>query len=118
MKRLSTIELYREDLRFSAGHLLIFSATHREKLHGHNYQISAAITTEIEENGLRVDYRYYHEKLAVLCQQLDLYFLLPAESRYLKIEDKGDYYHAHFDQEIIPFLKKDVLILPIEKHYY
>jgi len=114
MSRLATIEIFREDLNFSAGHFTIFSATHREKLHGHNYQVSAAITTKIEENGLRVDYRHYHDKVATLCQRLNLAFLLPAKSRYLKIEEHENYYHAHFDQEMIPFLKKDVIILPIE----
>jgi 6-pyruvoyltetrahydropterin/6-carboxytetrahydropterin synthase len=113
MNKLATIELYREDLNFSAGHFTIFSATEREKLHGHNYQIHAAITTLVPENGLRFDYRYYHNKIKEVCQELNLCFLLPTESQYLKIEDAGQYYHAHFNQEVIPFLKADVRLIPI-----
>lgn len=111
--RLTTIELYREDLKFSAGHFTVFSATHREKLHGHNYQVHASITTLIEENGLRFDYRVYHKKIDAICKHLNLCFLLPAHSPYLKIEEQGAYYQVHFDNEIIPFLKSDVLILPV-----
>lgn len=103
MTKLSTIEIFRDDLGFSAGHFTIFSPTHREKLHGHNYQVSAAITTEIEANGIRFDYRHYHAKLEQLCQSIDLCFLLPARSRYLNIEDKENYYHVHFNGEVLPF---------------
>jgi 6-pyruvoyltetrahydropterin/6-carboxytetrahydropterin synthase len=111
--RLTTLELYREDLKFSAGHFTIFSECHREKLHGHNYQVYAAITTIIAENGIRFDYRYYNGKLKKLCEQLNLFFLLPAYSPYLKIVEEGGYYQAHFNSEILLFLKSDVLILPI-----
>lgn len=114
MSKLSIIEIYREDLNFSAGHFTIFSATHREKMHGHNYQVSMSITTSIEDNGLRFDYRFYHDKLDKICRQLDLTFLLPAHSKFLRIEEQDNYYHAYFDQEMIPFLKSDVIILPIE----
>lgn len=113
MSKLSTIELFREDLHFSAGHFTIFSATEREKMHGHNYQIHAFITTLIEHDGIRFDYRIFHEKLMRICKQLNLCFLLPSESRYLKIEEQGNYYHAYFNGEMLPFLKSDVVILPI-----
>ncbi len=113
MSRLTTIELFREDLKFSAGHFTIFSATHREKLHGHNYGVHVSLTTSIETNGLRFDYRDYHKKIEKFCRDLNLCFLLPGRSDYLKIEEQGAYYHAHFNGEMIPFLKSDVVILPI-----
>lgn len=113
MSKLCTIELFREDLHFSAGHFTIFSATEREKMHGHNYHVHAFITTLVEKDGIQFDYRFYHQKLMVICKQLNLCFLLPSESRFLKIEEHGNYYHAHFDQEMLPFLKNDVVILPI-----
>lgn len=113
MSRLTTIELSRRNLQFSAGHFTIFSATEREKLHGHNFQVHAALTTIIEDNGIRFDYRVYYKKLEALCRQLNLCFLLPSESSYLQITEENDYYYAHFNQEKIPFLKNDVVILPV-----
>lgn len=111
--RLATLQLHREALDFSAGHFTILSSTEREDLHGHNYSISAAFKVLLNENGMAFDYRLYKGKLRYLVSQLDRRFLLPSKSPYLRIEDTGDMWFAHFNGEKIPFLKRDILILPI-----
>ena len=113
MKRLATIELHAEEHSFSAGHFTIFSATEREDLHGHNYHVSVSMQVELNDNGMAFDYRIYKNKLRQLCQQLDRRFLLPAQSHYLTLEETADMWIGHFNQERIPFLKRDVLILPV-----
>ncbi len=113
MSRLTVVEIEKEENSFSAGHFTIFSATEREDLHGHNYYVSLALTVMIDDNGLAFDYRVYKQKLQSLCKLLDRHFLLPSQSKYLKLEDTGDMWIAHYGQERIPFLKRDVVILPI-----
>lgn len=113
MPRLSTIELFKEEMKFSAGHFTIFSSTDRENLHGHNYNLYASFTTEIEDEGLSFDYRFYKEKLYNLCQSLDETVLIPGDCKYLSIAEKGGYYHIQFNDEELIFLKRDVTILPI-----
>lgn len=113
MKRLSTIELFKEDMKFSAGHFTIFSKEIRENLHGHNYNVHVSITTLIGDEGLSFDYRFYKEKFYKLCCLLNEIFLLPGRSKYLSITDEGDYYHVTFNNEKLIFLKRDVKILPI-----
>lgn len=113
MARLSTIELQKEDMKFSTGHFTIFSSTVRENLHGHNYNLYAAFTTVIEDEGLSFDYRYYKKKLYDLCRQLNQTTLLPGLCKYLSIKEEGDYYHVHFDKEVIIFLKRDATIIPV-----
>ena len=113
MSRLATVDINAEEHRFSAGHFTIFSATQREDLHGHNYHVALSMEVLLHENGMAFDYRIYKNKLRELCQQLDRRFLLPSQSCYLKIEEVGDMWIGHFNQEKIPFLKRDVLILPI-----
>lgn len=113
MTRLTTVEIRKEENEFSAGHFTIFSATEREDMHGHNYSVSIAIHALLNEEGLSFDYRVYKKKCQALCQTLDRRFLLPATSKYLQLEDTGDMWIAHFNQERIPFLKRDVVILPI-----
>jgi 6-pyruvoyltetrahydropterin/6-carboxytetrahydropterin synthase len=111
--RSATVELHKDELNFSAGHFTVFSATEREDLHGHNYYVHAAFDVMLNDNGMAFDYRIYKQKILQLCSQLNLRFLLPAHSKFLKLEDKDDMWLAHFNTEKIPFLKRDVVILPI-----
>ncbi len=115
MQEVTTIELTKENLEFAAGHFTIFSSTTRERLHGHNFRVAAKIQALLTpELDIAFDYGIYKDILSRLCNQLDNYFLLPSKSPYLKIVEEGDYYYAFFNQDKIPFLKKDVLLLPLK----
>lgn len=113
MSRLSTIELFKEDMKFAAGHFAIFSAEERENLHGHNYNVYVSYTTIIEDEGMAFDYRYYKKKLRDLCNSLNQIVLMPGLCKHLRIEEAGDYYHVFFNNEKIIFLKRDLKILPV-----
>ena len=113
MKQRTTIELYKEAMKFSSGHFTIFSATEREGLHGHNFTVYLSLDTLVNKNGLSFDYRYYKKKMLGLCKHLSHSFLIPTQSQFLRIEEKDDYCYIHFNNEAIPFLKKDVTFLPI-----
>lgn len=111
--KLTTITLYKEDMKFSAGHFTIFCATKRERLHGHNYQVRAEITSLVNDNGLTFDYRIYKDKIRALCRELNEYFLLPTQSPYLTLEEKDGQCLCFFNGERIPFLSSDVKLLPV-----
>lgn len=111
--RFANLTIHKEELCFSAGHFTIFSATEREQLHGHNYMVSVTFNIAIEHNGLSFDYRLYKEKLKKMCGELDRHFLLPSQSPYLQIEENDDYIFALHHQKKIPFLKEDVILLPL-----
>lgn|SRR3990167_1225860 len=113
MAEQATLEFYKGFCGFSAGHFTIFSKNKRECLHGHNYSLEAAVTAAIHEPGMIFDYAYFKNKIQLLCNRLDRRFLLPENSPYLKIVEEDEYYYVSFDEETIPFLKKDVLLLPI-----
>jgi len=113
MSRPSTIELHKESMKFSSGHFTVFSETKRERLHGHNYTVYAAFTTLIDDNGLSFDYRDYKEQLFSLCNELNQAFLLPENCKFLKLVEQDEYINVHFNGEKIPFLKNDVVILPV-----
>lgn len=112
--RQTTIELFKEGMKFSAGHFTIFSATERENLHGHNFNVYISLTANILENGMCFDYGIYKKRVNSLCKEWNEIVLLPGNSKYLKIEETEDFIYAHFNNEKIPFLKRDVLVLPIE----
>ena len=111
--RVATLEVHKEEFSFSAGHFTIFSATDREHLHSNNYYVSVAFEFKIEHNGLSFDYRHYKKKILSLCEQLDRRFLLAGQSPYLQLEEDGDYCYAYFDNKKLPFLKEDVVVLPL-----
>lgn len=113
MNRTSTIELNKENMKFSAGHFTIFSATQREKMHGHNYMVHVAITTTVKEEGLSFDYRFYKDKIYKLCRELNGLFLLPEYSEHLKITSRENAYYIQFDEEEFLFPKADVCIMPL-----
>jgi 6-pyruvoyltetrahydropterin/6-carboxytetrahydropterin synthase len=113
VSRLAIVEIDKEELKFSAGHFMILSATERESLHGHDYQVSAAFHAHIQTNGMAFDCRYYKQKLLALCKTLDYRFILPSESDFLNIEESNDSWICHMSLEKLTFLKKDAIVLPI-----
>ena len=114
MKRyLSTIELQKENMTFNAGHTTIFSATEREPLHGHYYQVAVGITAWVSENGMKFDYRYYKKRVGDLCQELNQIFLMPMYSPYLEFSQDEAYYYFRFNHKTMPFLKEDVKLMPV-----
>ncbi len=110
---LTTIELSEESFGFSAAHFTIFSATQRERLHGHNYLVKAKFLAELGALGIAFDYAIYKKKLNALAQQLNSYLLLPGASPVLRIQETEEGYEVFFHEDRLVFLKRDVLILPI-----
>ena len=109
----ATIEIHRESLHFSVAHFTIFSDSKRENLHGHNYTVKATVTGPIGDNGLCFDYTIVKNALQKLCDSLDEKTLLPECSPHLQLLEDADYWIATFDNTKLPFLKRDVKVLPV-----
>jgi 6-pyruvoyltetrahydropterin/6-carboxytetrahydropterin synthase len=113
VKAYTSIEISKEDLKFSGAHFTIFSATDRERLHGHNFKVSLVLTADVGDNGMCFSYVEIKSRLRKLCSRLDEYTLLPAESPYMRVVERGEFYIAEFNGEEIPFLKTDTIVLPV-----
>lgn len=113
MECLTTLYIDKESHKFSAAHYTIFSATQRERLHGHNYSVSAKIVAPMGDNGFAADYNVYKRRLKSLCEALDEYLLLAEQSPYQRVERQGDCYQVLFGSEEMRFLASDTLLLPI-----
>jgi len=112
-RQLTTIEISKEYLHFSAAHFTLFSPTERENLHGHNFYVEASLEGEVGADGLCFDYNVIKSVLKTLCDSLDELVLLPSRSPYLIVRDRGDQIVAQFGSEQIPFLPRDVKLLPV-----
>lgn len=113
MMKSVTITLRRGPLYFSSGHFTIFSATARECLHGHNYYVEAEFVAKESEPGLLCDYAILKQKIKSICTPLHCKFILPTQSPYAKVEIKDEQVQVYFAGETIPFLRKDIVLLPV-----
>lgn len=114
MPQYASIEIEKTYLHFSAAHFTIFSATNRERLHGHNWRIAVEITGEIDDNGLLFDYAIYKKILKDLCYQYDEYTLIAERSPHLVISSDEDYYYIEHNKITQPLLKTDTILLPVK----
>lgn len=113
VSRYAIVELATDELKFSAGHFMLLSATEREGMHGHDYAVRAALHTRYHSNGMGFDCRIYKQKLKSLCQLLDYRFLLPMTSEYLRVEETATEWRCQHNHQTFAFLKKDAIGLNI-----
>lgn len=113
MARLTTLHIDKESHKFSAAHYTIFTASERERLHGHNYSVSGRFVAPMGQNGFSADYNVYKKRLNALCEELDEYLILAGNSPYQTIEEVGDEYHVRYADDHMRFLRADTLVLPI-----
>ena len=113
MSRQVTLHIEKQAHKFSAAHYTIFSATERERLHGHNYFVTAKIVATMGSNGFSADYNVYKKRIQAICDRYDEYMLLPEFSPFQSIERIGDEIHAHFNGRVLKFLADETWILPV-----
>ncbi len=113
MTRLTTLHIEKEAHKFSAAHYTIFSATERERLHGHNYFVSVRIVAKMGNNGFSADYNVYKRQIKALCDRYDEYMLLPEFSPYQTLAHEGDEIHATFDGTVLKFRSDETWVLPV-----
>lgn len=111
--RVVRLSFSKEYLKFSAAHFTIFSATERERLHGHNFTVAVDMQVSVGDDGLASNYRVYKDELKKCCAELDEYLILPQLSPHLIIESNAGEYVVQFHKETMRFLQADTQLLPI-----
>lgn len=114
MPILSSIEIEKSYLHFSAAHFTIFSATNRERLHGHNWRIAVEILCEMGSDGLCFDYAIYKKILKDLCAQYDEYTLIANDSPHLEITEDDAFFFIKHNNITQPLLKTDTILMPVK----
>ncbi|MEX0957322.1 MAG: 6-carboxytetrahydropterin synthase [Rhizobiaceae bacterium] len=83
------IVLNREDLSFSAAHF-VTSGGVLEELSGHSYQLSLAMTGDLDSEGILVDFRDIKPAIKSVIQKYNHKTLVPLQSPYITVRVKGD----------------------------
>lgn len=108
--------LAKEDFKFSVAHFTLFSATHAELFHGHNYQVALELTgSEVDEWGLLADVDVVKRAVRAICRRLDSHTLVPEESPALAWSRDGDggQVEIRFNARVYRLPAEDVLTLPL-----
>ncbi len=85
-----SILVEKEYLKFSCAHFLIFPDGSKERLHGHNYQVTCEIDGELSERGLVIDFKLVKPVIRALCDSLDEHWLIPGQHHELRFTHRPD----------------------------
>jgi 6-pyruvoyltetrahydropterin/6-carboxytetrahydropterin synthase len=100
--------------RFVAGHMATFSGN-CERLHGHNYEVSAEVEGELTNDSWVVDFVALKRMLRRIIDEIDHRFMLQADSRVLEIKQDEESWQIRTPGGALYVLPKvDVIPLPID----
>lgn len=97
---------------FSAGHFITFGEG-CERLHGHNYHVSAEVSGPLDDNHLVIDFLHLRAKLLEIATWLDHYMLLPLDHPQIRVEEDGHEVTATFAERRWVFPIGDCRLLPV-----
>jgi 6-pyruvoyl-tetrahydropterin synthase len=103
----------KENLKFNAAHFIAYPGF-RERLHGHNYQVTVRIEGDLGTDGYVLDFGLVKQATKRVCEALDEYTILPALSDCLRITEHGEAVEVVYeDGARFVFPRADVILLPI-----
>ncbi len=107
------IRLEKDYLVFSAAHFITFSGNVCERLHGHNYRVSAEVRGALDENSYVVDFIALRDLLKRLVDELDHRVLLPTSHPTILVQVNEREVVATFEDRRWVFPRGDCLLLPV-----
>ena len=107
------VEVKKGYLSFSAAHFITFGGK-CERLHGHNYAVSAILEGNLTEDRYVFDFVELKKNVRRICDRLDHHFLLPIQAEHLDIKEAGEEWEIRFENRRYVFPAEDVLALPVD----
>ena len=107
--------LSKSDFKFNCAHFIAHTGF-RERMHGHNYQVSVKVTgcDTLCEDGYLIDFGDIKKVVRVLCKSLNEYFICPMKSDVMKITvDDTQLCMACEDGAVFSLPKTDCIMLPL-----
>lgn len=113
----TTLNLHKQNFKFSAAHFLIFDRQSAERLHGHNYQVKVNITVpqdqSLSKEGYFVDFNVFKKAIKAKLDEWDEMVLLPGKHEDMKFTENGPSLEVRFRERFYVFPKNEVLRLPV-----
>jgi 6-pyruvoyltetrahydropterin/6-carboxytetrahydropterin synthase len=112
----TSLQLAKQNFKFSAAHFLIFDEKNAERLHGHNYQVQ--VNLEFPEaaplkNGFFVDFNVFKSFIKTQLDLWDERVLLPSLHPDMQISHEKNKLEVHFRDRFYAFPANEVVLLPV-----
>lgn len=107
------VRLSKDYLVFSAGHFITFAGGTCERLHGHNYRVTAEVAGPLDENHYVVDFIALRDLLREIVLELDHHMLLPTEHPQIQVRADEREVEARFEDRRWVFPRGDCVLLPV-----
>ena len=114
MKKIWSIQVQKDYLKFSAAHFLIFPDGTAERLHGHNYRVFLEVDTCLDEHGLVINFQEIKPILRKLVRELNEHLLIPGEHPVLTSEAREDgLTEIRYRERYYLIPTAEIIVLPI-----
>jgi 6-pyruvoyltetrahydropterin/6-carboxytetrahydropterin synthase len=107
------VRLDKEYLVFSAAHFITFDGNVCERLHGHNYRVSAEVRGPLDENHYVFDFIALRDSLRAILDELEHRVMLPADHHSIRVTADDREVTATFEDRRWIFPREDCVILPV-----
>jgi 6-pyruvoyltetrahydropterin/6-carboxytetrahydropterin synthase len=107
------IRLDKDDLVFSAGHFITYDGDTCERLHGHNYRVTAEICGPLDDNQYVIDFIAVRVALKAIVNELDHHMLLPTTHPLIHVQQRIDEVEVTFQDRRWVFPRGDCILLPV-----
>ena len=107
------VRLSKDYLVFSAGHFITYDRDVCERLHGHNYRVTAEVDGPLDENHYVVDFIALRDTLKAIVDELDHHMLLPTQHPLIKVVADEVEVEATFRDRRWVFPRGDCILLEI-----
>jgi 6-pyruvoyltetrahydropterin/6-carboxytetrahydropterin synthase len=107
------VRLTKDYLVFSAAHFITFNGNVCERLHGHNYRVTAEVFGPLDANHYVIDFIALRDALHAIVLELDHRVLLPTEHPLIKVSADPTSVEAVFEERRWVFPRGDCILLPV-----
>ncbi|HWO43196.1 MAG TPA: 6-carboxytetrahydropterin synthase [Candidatus Eisenbacteria bacterium] len=113
MSKTFSIEVAKDYFNFASAHFLIFNNGSRERLHGHNYQVSARMEGELDRSGVVLDFITFKPVVKKICDALDHRTLIQTKCPNLRVRTTSCAVEIVHRKQRLLLPRSDVILLPL-----
>lgn len=113
----TSLQLAKQNFKFSSAHFLIFDENSAERLHGHNYQVRVEIgvpdSEALRTTGFFIDFNLFKKYIKSALDRWDERVILPEFHPDMRFQKIGPTLEVRFRERFYAFPANEVVLLPV-----